>query len=503
MSSHKFVVINKIFKRVLVTLLISILVVLNYTVNGYAEDRFNSSNNSMFYDMENNRIVCSYGYDRAVNDKTNIGIDSNNNSEENFYIQYLVRLGIISEDYLNNNFDLNEFIDSTEYYDLLMKLKDKYESECVTEVDLSKLSTNIAQSKKINQNVSKLVNEKQVEEDLYYLASVQENGEFITYLNKYKMLDDKDDVEILVTSDSSSVGVKKEKIFRLLSNYIMLRDKPDFVILGSETIHYIGPESYDEEQEDIYDDEECSCNDSDDYPDQNPVKWNGMSNPNAHKKITQNGINILLKEKKNSIDNLSGKISSNAQSYILNGCVQPDYDAKDKNNTDELFAYHYCSPDLENGNGVVGISARTRMNDNYYYAKVEYSLGNYNTAYTLLGRSMHYMEDITSPPHSAIIRNNNTNNLHSRYETWVKDNWSDSYFLTNSSSSSTYDYMSTTSFKDIAINFATYSYSRKYCVYNFDSNYSQSLSLTKECLVKGQRGVAGLCYRFLKDTGRL
>ena len=502
MLSQKFVV-NKILKRILVSLLIIICLVLNYTTNGYAENRFNSSNNLMFYDMDNNRVVCSYGYDRAVNDKTNIGIDSNNNSEENFYIQYLVRSGIISEDYLNHNFDLNEFIDSTEYYNLLIKLKDKYESECVTEVDLSNLSVNIDWSKKTNLNDSELVNEQQVEDDLYYFASIQDNKDFITYLNKYKMLDDNEDVQTKIKSDSSRNGVKKEKIFRLLSNYLMLRDKPDFVILGSETIHYIGPEGYDEGQEDINDDEECSCNDSDDDTDQNPTKWNGMSNPNAHKKITQNGINILLKEKKNSIDNLSGKISSNAQSYILNGCVQPDYDAKDKNNTDELFAYHYCSPALENGNGVVGTSARTRMNDNYYYAKVEYSLGNYNTAYTLLGRSMHYMEDITSPPHSAIIRNNNTNNLHSRYETWVKDNWSDSYFLTNSSSSSTYNYMSTSSFQDIAINFATYSSSRKYCVYNFDSNSNKSLALTRECLFKAQRGVAGLCYRFLKDTGRL
>lgn len=60
--------------------------------------------------------------------------------------------------------------------------------------------------------------------------------------------------------------------------------------------------------------------------------------------------------------------------------------------------------------------------------------------------------------------------------------------------------MSTSTFRNISVNFATYSDGvADECVYGSES---LKIPFTRECLTKAQRAVAGLEYRFLIDTGR-
>lgn len=270
--------------------------------------------------------------------------------------------------------------------------------------------------------------------------------------------------------------LKRQEAANYLSRYIMYDKKPELII-GDDSCRYI--------EEDFTFDK-----DKDEYIETgNSAKWTNT----VHEKITSWGFQILFNDKSSTISNLTGKYSSTARNYVIDGVNDPDYIENDGN----TFLGHYCSPQLTTKNGAGSPSAYIRFNNHYYNARCEYYNANYSMAYIELGRAMHYMEDITSPPHSALI----PGTPHSNYESYASSNVV-SNSRVYSAPSNTYSYMSGTSFCDISANFATYSEGYRNIIYD-DNSSSTKYNGTKYCLQKAQRGVAGLAYRFLGDTNRL
>lgn len=83
---------------------------------------------------------------------------------------------------------------------------------------------------------------------------------------------------------------------------------------------------------------------------------------------------------------------------------------------------HYYNPSLGTGNAPT--------NANYYagFAKTNYSSGNYNTAFTNLGYSSHYLSDVGNPLHTGRELDQSLNQwVHYDYESYVSGNWTTGY----------------------------------------------------------------------------
>ncbi|MGI6014260.1 MAG: S-layer homology domain-containing protein [Oscillospiraceae bacterium] len=295
---------------------------------------------------------------------------------------------------------------------------------------------------------------------------------------------------------------------QMMTGFLIYRDKPT-LITGTTPLTYIGvSEAELANLSAALDDESFHAELAGFAPEEGTVSpyWTsgGDINESVHMKLVNQGFYILFSEKESTVSNIRGKYSQTALANIYSGSVAPDKDENDKvkdpNTGEEKATYigHYCSPDLRSKDGGKKLNAYTRFNDHYYDAKVAYSSRNYLEAYTELGKAIHYMQDITSPPHSALIPGDD----HKDYENWVKKSFNYSYWE-NATTTNTYSFMCNSEFGVISSSLATFScgYAND-CVGEKNEGTERRNIGTRACLKNCQRSVAGLGYRFLVDTGR-
>lgn len=312
--------------------------------------------------------------------------------------------------------------------------------------------------------------------------------------------------------------ISRNEVAKMLSAYLVFSSHP-ILVTSTGALEYIGtpdnleiplsPEEAEEAAAEeafhkaIADQELARLN-------QSELNWRSAPGekdiPSTHKFLVNQGFYILFEDNGRSykkVDNLSdnrefGKYSKIARGFVQEGSVWPDTYEKDNYSNG-----HYCSKDLKNKYGGDKPTAYTKMNDHYYLAKENYSWGSYEAAYKYLGKSMHYLSDINSPPHARLM----TGKPHTDYETWVRDNMRSDYSVT-SVSSSTYKFMQGT-FKNISINFATLSNDASQSIFRIQPGVgyfaylgSTTVSHTRDCLTRNERAIAGLAYRYLVDTYR-
>lgn len=302
---------------------------------------------------------------------------------------------------------------------------------------------------------------------------------------------------------NASEPLTRAEAAQMISGYLVYRDKPT-LITGTTPLTYLGSfEAIDTETLNtalMDDDESFHIELAGFNPEDGTVspEWTskGEIDESVHKKLASRSIYILFFDKGDSVSYIREKYSETARNHIYIGTRDPDVYEKDNSS-----AGHYCSPDLKNKFGETSLTAYTCFNDHYYNAKVNYSWGSYTTAYNKLGRAIHYLQDINSPPHAALITNDD-NKRHEKFEVWVRDNFHD---YTNqffeSTAANSYSFMCNSTFAEISQNFATLSarVADACCPNNIDDI---SIPDTAECLKCTQRAVAGLAYRYLIDTGR-
>lgn len=300
-------------------------------------------------------------------------------------------------------------------------------------------------------------------------------------------------------------AISRCEVAKMLSAYIVFSTKPTY-ITGTTPLEYIETEDTEisgetDNDEDSFHKDLAAADLSSE--DNFTLSWKsaGKLESSTHRQLTNQGFYILFEDNGKSypkISNLSdvtsqvnqrqtGKYSQTARGYIQEGSVMPDNTETDSG----TFLGHYCSPGLENKSNESSPTAYTRCRNHYQRARELYTWSDYFLAYHTLGKAMHYLEDVNSPPHAALI----TGASHKGYEEWVRDNMRSDYFVT-SASSSTYNFMRKP-FSDIFRNFAQLSNNVAHvCVTN------HSVSATRDCLTRTERAIAGMAYRFLIDTGR-
>ena len=528
------------------SLFFALLICCCFSVPILAEDQDNPGANKILVDKMNNSIT--YIYDETDDDlmeQWNVLPHFNdvaNDAWYQMYVSHLAQLGII--DSTVSNFYPEETISRKDYVRMIANVA-ALNVEKTSEIELSEdisqdflensamqwaLSSDIVSRDFIDEDPNDPLNMSEATEILIALSEYQNTDALSRYIENVaraeatavaaglKTID-----STIVLSDStgdaidreviskkllgSDVGIAATDIVRrcdaakMISFYIVLKDKPDLFTGAALPIEYIG---FNTTETDVLENSEgntawynhFSSDDLQTLQGEISPNWTsrGDVNTSVHKRITNRGFLILFSDKNSSITNITGKYSPLARSYIYEGCVAPDYSDK-RGETQRYSAGHYCSPTLRNKFDQSDLTAYTNFNNRYYEAKVYYDWKDWETSYDKLGRALHYMEDILSPPHAALI----VGEKHREYEDWVMNNMRSEYFV-YSAPSNTYSYMSTSTFRAISINFATYSAGvADECVYGSES---LKIPFTKECLTKAQRAVAGMGYRFLIDTGR-
>ncbi len=158
---------------------------------------------------------------------------------------------------------------------------------------------------------------------------------------------------------------------------------------------------------------------------------------------------------------------------------------------------HFYDPDLGRSylEGTYNTNAYWYFNDHYYNAYANYRNGDKYTAYTELGLSIHYLEDLNNPYHAS----NKTflNSSHLEYESWA-----DNSVLPHANTSMTYDtyrYVYDTSFIGMANNFAGLAKGTYYNCSRFKSvmpYYTPAWNDTVTNITRTERAVTGLLNRF-------
>ena len=217
------------------------------------------------------------------------------------------------------------------------------------------------------------------------------------------------------------------------------------------------------------------------------VRYIASNRKNVHIKITSRGIKLFTDFTQKHKEYPGHHFSLSEKVYLLWGSVKPDFYETDMG----TFVGHYCSPLLKSKDGRTTNTAFTNFEMHYVNAVYTYSSGNRRKAMVELGMAMHFMEDINSPPHAALI----TGEPHHSYEQWVRQNWRPEYLL-DKVELSDIKYMTDSRIRGICVYFSSLAANAAEECMRF-----RSVEKTAECLHRCQWGVAGLLCRFMLDSG--
>ena len=217
------------------------------------------------------------------------------------------------------------------------------------------------------------------------------------------------------------------------------------------------------------------------------VRYLVSNRKNVHVKITGRGIRLFTDFTHEHPEYPGHRFTLSEKVYLLWGCVKPDFYETDMG----TYVGHYCSPQLRSKDGRTTNTAYTNFEMHYVNSVYSYAAGSRRKALVELGMAMHYMEDINSPPHAALI----SGEPHHSFETWTRRNWRRE-FLLDKAEVGDVEYMIDSRIRGICVNFSTLASNAAEDCVRF-----HSVEKTAECLHRCQWGVVGLLCRFTLHAG--
>lgn len=221
--------------------------------------------------------------------------------------------------------------------------------------------------------------------------------------------------------------------------------------------------------------------------DQPSTRWTSGLNQ-THQYITGYGFSILSKDKSYVYDWYTS-LSSMAVSTVTEYSDWPD--EHERVSPSGVLRHHFYYVDEgESGNYHAGSYFVNHYNDAVSY----YNSGNTTEALRSLGKALHYLEDASTPVHTASYMYGLVSPIsHSSYESTVNSN------LSNFSASSTtlYNSYSQMSLSSIVPDVATYAYSQ---LPQEPFTTDSILSSASNAVPRAMRNVAAILYRFYVDT---
>lgn len=206
---------------------------------------------------------------------------------------------------------------------------------------------------------------------------------------------------------------------------------------------------------------------------------------------------ILVKQSLQIFENQYKKESNlykNNKEQIINGAVEPDYD--EHYSCSHYYIYKDSETYYKNRLNKYMRSAKTNFLLHYYMAINLYFNSKFELAFNHLGRAIHYITDIGTPPHTANVSDAKIGKClflkpHIKFELYVSNHVND--YLLNSTDN--YDYMLNNSFETILNEL-----SKESSQYKKDlltrTNYEE---ITKHVVPLIQNKITGLLLKFYSD----
>ena len=211
-------------------------------------------------------------------------------------------------------------------------------------------------------------------------------------------------------------------------------------------------------------------------------QWVSGGTNHTHQYITSVALSILKNDQGSNI------MSSTYASTIMQGADLPD-----KDEIGFLFAGHFFDPyTQENFLGSKTDTAFTNFMEHYDEAVSLYSTDR-TSAFTELGRALHYLQDVSEPHHASNLDATISN--HSEFEKYADEHRASYYTYTMSNDS--YEYGLNTDEGSMFFNFAYYAYD-----FADDAQVTSKYnSVASDTMKKAQRNTACILWRFGNEVG--
>lgn len=347
--------------------------------------------------------------------------------------------------------------------------------------------------------------------------------------------DDVDEVSVagLVSGDQNgdfnpTAPLKRSECVKIISAYIINDTKPTFYFPGGGYIEYLGDDATVtagqentievEQQTETPAYEFCGYGDPPDLDallgktDDSgiTVSWARISHCSmtdmAFQKLAIDRPYITNKMKNGSevTQYYYLDLADNYQIKLLNGAQGTmifSYYTDSLENQDQTWRGHFYNPDTGRGLSLLYPSqnAYQYFNDHFYSAYTNYLNGDKYGAYSQLGMSIHYLEDLNSPYHAKPHPTTQNDNSHHRYEYWVTEHIGVPSIL-NEDITSSYRYVYDSTFIAMSNSFAGLAKSSFDTCALFESGNSSNVTAATNATItnmtRTERAVAGLLNRF-------
>lgn len=237
----------------------------------------------------------------------------------------------------------------------------------------------------------------------------------------------------------------------------------------------------------------------------------GATIMDTHKTISVQALQMI----KNDMQS-DAKIAKNLEVLENNimqfrsGTVAPDFGVVGVDRDYGLYQDHFYDPDTGNNftssaaypGYQVPDTAESQLRNNYGQALASWKDGNYSKATYLLGKAMHFFEDINQP-HHALNWTGGPGTAHTNFESYIESKKDDFKIDTMGNDKSEYAVFSDKPINEF-LTLQANKYGRKAKSLapkvTMQNSYQDWYEAGKESLRNAQIGAASLVYRFLKEV---
>lgn len=221
------------------------------------------------------------------------------------------------------------------------------------------------------------------------------------------------------------------------------------------------------------------------------VNYTLAFNSNTHKNVTQKSLKIVSEINSDEFY-IFNKEDEKYWEIVAEYSVKPDEDENQG-----AYKYHFYNPVTQRNFMGEKNSALLKCLNHFNEAVGYYKKGNKNMAYQELGRSIHFMEDLNTPVHTAYDLPSDAVikfPLHVRFEKTC-DKICEGCLATVPKES--LNYFSVNPVETIAKSSAVLSADNFYYLENDEETEEESLA--KNAVLNAQHKVTGICYKFFKQ----
>lgn len=242
--------------------------------------------------------------------------------------------------------------------------------------------------------------------------------------------------------------------------------------------------------------------------------WDSREDVNitdTHKTISVQALQMVKNDMPNDSNiNKNLELLESNMSQFRKGTIAPDFGDVGTDRDYYLYQDHFYDPDTNKnftGSSLYPLyevpdTAESQLRNYFGQAVAAWKDGNYPSSAYLLGKAMHYFEDINQP-HHALNWTGGPGTAHTNFETYIETKKDDFKITTMGNDKSEYNIYSDKAINDfLTLQIDKYARKAKTLapLVTMQNSYDDWYKAGKEGVQNAQKGGATILYRFLKEV---